>query len=145
MTPAQVERVQDSYSFIFAVGTPFILSFYDKLFEIDPDLRPLFRTELSAQSEKLLMALTYVVKNLHEADRLLPIAEVIAKRHLTYGVKREDYLKVGQALIQALDETLDMHFTPETHQAWLAAYTLLAGIMCDAAYGSSDDGNQPSH
>ncbi|CAH0343340.1 globin domain-containing protein [Rhizobium sp. CECT 9324] len=145
MTPAQVERVQDSYSFIFAVGTPFILSFYDKLFAIDPALRPLFRTELSAQSEKLLMALTYVVKNLHDADRLLPVAEVIARRHVGYGVKREDYLKVGQALIEALDDTLDMHFTPETHHAWLAAYTLLAGIMCDAAYGSPAEEHMQQH
>lgn len=139
MTPAQIERVHDSYSFIFAVGTPFILNFYDKLFEIDPGLRPLFRTELSAQADKLLMALTYVVKNLENPERFKPVAEVLATRHVAYGVKRDDYVKVGQALILALDDALKSSFTPETREAWLAAYSVLAGIMCDAAYGREEN------
>jgi nitric oxide dioxygenase len=48
-------------------------------------------------------------------------------------VKDADYGTVGAALLWTLGEGLGPDFTPETKEAWTAAYTLLAGVMTQAA------------
>jgi len=51
-----------------------------------------------------------------------------APRHLDYGVTGEDYETVGRALIATLAE-LGPRFTPETRDAGIAVYDLVASVM----------------
>jgi hemoglobin-like flavoprotein len=40
---------------------------------------------------------------------------------------------VGEALLWTLGKSLGEGFTPEVRAAWTAAYTLLSGVMIEAA------------
>ena len=44
--------------------------FYDRLFEIDPDLRPLFRGDIQQQAHRLMATITFAVDGLDDLDML---------------------------------------------------------------------------
>jgi hemoglobin-like flavoprotein len=109
------------------------LTFYKRLFELDPKLRPLFQHNIQEQSKKLMATLKMVVDGLDYSQELVASIRSLGRRHVQYGVKEEHYDAVGEALLWALDEALGSDFTPEARKAWLTVYTWLAATMKEAA------------
>ena len=74
--------------------------FYGRLFEIAPQVRPLFRIEIGQQSQKLLDMLTTIAGALDIFETLRPQLEELRHRHMAYGAKPEHYdaLRVGSAV-----------------------------------------------
>ncbi len=133
MTPAQVELVQESFRKVVPIAGKAAEMFYDRLFEIAPETRPLFRMDLTSQYDKLVQMLVWVVANLRQIDSILAAVEELGRRHARYEVEPEHYDRVGEALIWTLEKGLGPAFTPEVRDAWIAAYGLLATAMKDAA------------
>jgi nitric oxide dioxygenase len=136
MTPEQIDLVQTSFRSVAPIADEAAKIFYARLFEIAPQVKPLFRTELTTQGKKLMTTLAFVVNGLRNPDVILPAAYKLSIRHVHYGVKPEHYTPVGAALIHTLEQGLGDAFTDEVREAWLAAYTMLADFMIDAAYGN---------
>ena len=107
--------------------------FYARLFELDPNLRPLFKTDPAVQRRALMSMLGAAISGLDRLETLVPVVENLGRRHAGYGVQDRDYDTVGQALLDALQQGLGNGFTPEIRGAWAEAYTLLASVMRDAA------------
>ena len=107
--------------------------FYARLFELDPNLRPLFKTDMEAQRRALMSMLGAATSGLDHLEKLVPVVENLGRRHVGYGVQDRDYDTVGQALLDALQQGLGDGFTPEIRSAWAEAYGLLAGVMRAAA------------
>jgi hemoglobin-like flavoprotein len=93
----------------------------------------MFAADIAPQAAKLMQMLTMVVKNLDKFPTILPAVQSLAWRHRGYGVTEEHYAMVGTALIATLERGLGEAFTPEVKQAWISAYTVLAGVMMAAA------------
>ena len=108
--------------------------FYGRLFQISPQSQALFRGDLAAQGRKLAELMDYVILHLDAPETLLPAAEALARRHVEYGVRAEDYASVGQALIWMLERVLKEDFTPAQRLAWGRAYAGLSKAMIAAAY-----------
>jgi hemoglobin-like flavoprotein len=107
--------------------------FYAFLFEIDPDLRPLFKGEMKRQRTLLMTMLATTVENLHQLEQILPAVHGLGQRHAGYGVKDADYDTVANALLLTLAQALGNDFTPAVRDAWVACYDTLAGAMKSAA------------
>ena len=135
MTPIQVDLVQTSFAKVAPIADTAAALFYGRLFEIAPELKPLFHGDMAEQGRKLMMTLGVVVNGLKNMDAILPAAKALAIRHVGYGVKAADYAPVGEALIWTLDKGLGPDFTAEVKNAWLAAYGALSGVMIGEAYG----------
>jgi hemoglobin-like flavoprotein len=135
MTPDQVNLVQQSFAQVAPIADQAAVMFYDRLFEIAPAVKPLFRGDMTEQGRKLMATLGVVVNSLGNLEAVLPAASALAKRHVDYGVKAEDYTPVGAALLWTLQQGLGEHWTPQLEEAWGAAYTLLSGYMIGEAYG----------
>lgn len=133
MTPQEVTLVQDSFQKVVPIAGVAADLFYDRLFEISPEVRPLFPQDLTDQKSKLMQMLGTVVTNLHQVETVVPAAEELGKRHVAYGVKDAHYDAVGSALLDTLQKGLGDDFTPEVKSAWVSAYTTLAGVMKTAA------------
>ena len=133
MTPKQIELVQTSYKKVVPIAATAADLFYDRLFEVTPDLRKLFPQDLAEQKSKLMTMLTTAVTNLHQLYTVLPAVQELGRRHVGYGVKPEHYALVGGALLWTLDKGLGPDFTPEVKAAWTETYTPLAGAMNGAA------------
>jgi hemoglobin-like flavoprotein len=129
MTPQQVRLVADSFRKVLPVVGVTADVFYDRLFEIAPDTRALFPDDLAAQKKKFITMLATVVTNLHEFKRIAPVVEDLGVRHATYGVIAKHYEPFGIALLEALENSLGVDFTPPVRTAWAEAYMTLADAM----------------
>ena len=142
MTPEDKEIVQRTWKSVVPIADTAADLFYDKLFELDPDLKALFeRVDLAAQKKKLLQALAATVSGLDTLEGLVPQLTDLGRRHATYGVDDAHYETVGQALLSTLETGLADAWTPEVSNAWTAAYTLVAETMKGGAH--TDDRLQP--
>ena len=135
MTPKQVALVQESFAKVVPIADQAAVIFYDRLFEVAPQVRPMFKGDMAEQRKKLIAMLATVVAGLSKLETILPAASALAKRHVAYGAKAGHYPVVGGALLWTLEKGLGAAWTPELAQAWAAAYGTLSGYMINEAYG----------
>lgn len=133
MTPEQVALVQESFKSVRPIAPQAADLFYGRLFEIAPQVRALFPTDMAEQKQKLMSMLATAVNNLHQVEKIIPAVQDLGRRHVNYGVTAEMYAPVGESLIWTLEKGLGDAFTPEVKQAWVETYTTLAGVMTAAA------------
>ena len=132
MTPQQIELVQTSFKKVVPIAGTAADLFYNRLFEIAPEVRPMFPQDMKEQKVKLMAMLGTAVSNLHKLDEILPAVKALGQRHKGYGVAATHYAPVGTALLWTLEQGLGPEFTPEVKAAWTETYTALAGVMTSA-------------
>lgn len=135
MTPDQVKLVQQSFDKVAPIADQAATIFYDRLFEVAPQVKAMFPSDLTEQRKKLMATLAVVVNGLSNLESVLPAASALAIRHVSYGAKPEHYPVVGGALLWTLEKGLGDAWMPEVAAAWTAAYGTLSGYMISAAYG----------
>ena len=133
MTSEQVTLVQTSWEKVVPISETAAALFYGKLFELDPELKPLFKSDLKEQGKKLMQMITMVARGLNDLGKLVPAVEDLGRRHVAYAVRARDYDTVGAALLWTLGQGLGPAFTPQVKEAWTEAYTVLADAMKKAA------------
>jgi hemoglobin-like flavoprotein len=136
MTPDQVKLVQHSFSKVAPISDQAASIFYDRLFEVAPQVKAMFPADMTEQKKKLMATLAVVVNGLSDLSSILPAASALAKRHVGYGAKPEHYPVVGGALLWTLEKGLGEGWTPDVATAWTAAYGTLSGFMISEAYGT---------
>jgi len=133
MRPEQIALVQNSFSQISPIADQAAALFYQRLFELDPALKSLFKGNMAEQGKKLMQMIGVAVNGLTRLDEIVPAVRQLGKRHVGYGVTPAHYETVGAALIWTLELGLGTSFTPQVKDAWVTAYTLLSSAMIDAA------------
>ncbi|OQA07842.1 MAG: Flavohemoprotein [Bacteroidetes bacterium ADurb.Bin397] len=132
LTAKQIELVQNTWSTITPVSQQMGESFYSRLFQNHPELKPMFKSDPKDQAMKLMFMISYLVHRLGSFDDLKDEIIKLASRHTGYGTKKEHYGAVGDALLATLKESLGKSWTPETEAAWTDTYMLIAGLMQQA-------------
>ena len=125
----QKQLVQESFLKVIPIAGVAGDIFYKTLFEYSPELKPLFKSDLKSQGKKLLTTLALAVKGLDDMDKLVPVLQQLAERHVDYGVKAEHFTPVGNALLSTLKQGLGDDFTPEVRQAWVDVFRVVATTM----------------
>ena len=129
MTPRQIKLVQDSFAQVRPIAATAAELFYNRLFSLDPSLRPMFKGEMNKQGQMLMSMIGSAVMGLSNLEKLAPVVRELGARHVGYGVRSEHYVTVGEALVWTLEQGLGDQFTPEVREAWIAAYGLLSDVM----------------
>ena len=139
MTPEQIDLVRRSWMQVFPLRETAAAMFYDKLFELDPALRPLFKPDLSQQADKLFETLNAVVDSVGDPAAMAAIALPLGLSHARHGATPAHYDAVCAALMWTLAGSLGTAFTAPVRDAWAQAYRLLAQAMlaAQAAVGST--------
>jgi hemoglobin-like flavoprotein len=133
MTHEEKQLVQTTFAKAERIPEIVGLAFYQHLFTIDPDLRPLFRNDIHEQSKKLMATLKLAVESLENPQNLVPALQALGRRHLQYGVRDDHYDTVGIALLWTLEHTLGTDFSPKARHAWSLVYAWVATTMREAA------------
>lgn len=135
------KQIRDSWRLVVPIKETAADLFYRRLFELKPEYRALFQSDMAAQKRKLVTMLNFVVKSLDwpesawrddvaETDDLFLVVLAMGRRHGSlYRVPNESYRVVGEALIWTLDQGLGEAFRPETRKAWLHVYQLVSQTM----------------
>ena len=133
MTKKQIELVQGSWEFILYNTKDAGMIFYSRLFEIAPELRPLFKESPEAQAQKLVSLLAFAIQKLDNIGEIVNDVKLLGKRHKKYNVRPEHYAIVAQALLWTLEKALQEKWNDEIKDAWVAVYTVLSSTMINAA------------
>jgi len=141
MTPRQIRLVQRSFALIEPRADKIGISFYEKLFELAPEVRPLFKNDIDLQQRKLMNFFAEYVKLQLRSLLTLPITAAsdpevsipgvvgLAKRHVSYGARPEHFVATKQALFWSFEQNLGDHLDEETRMAWSAAFDMIAASM----------------
>lgn len=129
MNPDQIALIQQTFALAAPQASVIAARFYERLFTLDPTLRPLFSGDMAEQGDKLMTMLALVVHHLPQPERILDAVRRLGERHAHYGVQPHHYTTVGAALLETLADHFGPAFTAEVRAAWAAAYGLLAGVM----------------
>jgi hemoglobin-like flavoprotein len=133
MTNEQKALVKGTWEQVIPISDKAAELFYGRLFEMDPEVKPLFKGDMKDQGVKLMKTITLAANSLDRLDQLVPIVQDLGKRHVGYGVKPEHYITVGGALLWTLEAGLGDAFTPDVKEAWSVTYQTLADVMIGAA------------
>ena len=90
--------VQQSFALVAPIAQQAGALFYDRLFDLDPNLRRLFPGDLREQSQKLMQMLAVAVRSLDDIGSITPALHALGRRHVAYGVTAEHFDTVANAL-----------------------------------------------
>src|SRR3954447_16997848 len=116
--------------------------FYRRLFELAPEVRPMFVREIGLQAQKFSEMLAWVIANLDRPAELTSQVRALGARHGGYGVTIDQYAPIGSALMWMFQHTLGDRFTPEMEEAWLEFY---AFISCEMERGARETSTTRAH
>jgi len=157
MTPSQLRVLQRSFAKVEPRAKEFGQVFYQRLFTIAPEIRPLFRTDLKAQQDKFMKVIKEVVTLYLRSMVALPVTAQATssavlpgafwsgKLHAAYGVRFEDFAIMKSALVWALEKTLAEECTDEVKEAWSSAYDIVVGAMQEGMMSPEDDDTEPEN
>ncbi len=133
MKVEQIMLVQESFEKVRPISEAAAELFYNRLFELAPSFKSLFKGDMKTQGRMLMQMLDYAVTCLDKPDTLIATIQGLGKRHVGYGVKEKYYKTVGEALTWTLEQGLGKDFTPDVKEAWEEAYKFLSDTMKSAA------------
>lgn len=129
----QIKVVRDSFAIVEPHAIAVSEMFYNRLFELNPSLRGIFKGDMPDQGRKLMAVIKTAVNSLDKLQNIIPAVEALGRRHVGYGIADEDYDTAGEALLWTLEQGLKDDFTEEVRDAWASVYATLASTMKYAA------------
>ncbi len=133
MTAHQIRLVRESIELLREDAEPFALLFYGRLFELDPDSRRLFHNDFAVQGRKLMDMLTSVVDSLDDFQPMRARLAELGRKHVEYGVRKEQYDTLATALLWSIGQALGASFDVPTSDAWrLAIHAICTGMKARA-------------
>ena len=82
MNAAQQELVRTTFSQLAVMPEVAGALFYERLFTVNPNFRPLFKNDMRIQGVKLMAMLAMIVYNLPEPRQITPAIRDLAVRHV---------------------------------------------------------------
>lgn len=132
LTAAEIELVRSTFKQVAPIADAAAAIFYERLFDQNPDIRPMFTGDMARQGRLLMQMLATAVNALDKSNALAPALKALAVRHVGYGVKIQHFDAVGAALIWTLRQGLGEAFTPNVEAAWSKTYQYIADLMIGA-------------
>ncbi|MCB0646895.1 MAG: hypothetical protein KDC49_09535 [Saprospiraceae bacterium] len=131
MNEHQILKIKNSWSIISLNHKEIGLAFYNRLFEMAPGVRHLFKGDIHTLAGKLTMILAYVVSKVDRYEEIIDKVRHLGQRHNVYGAAPEHYDVVGACLIATLREALQDQWDAETEKAWVTAFTIIKQNMLE--------------
>lgn len=133
LTNEQIQLVTESFGKVAPIANQAAAMFYERLWEIAPETKRLFKaTNMQQQGEKLMQMIGIAVGALNNLEAIIPAVQDLGRRHIAYGVSKADYEPVGAALLWTLEQGLGEAFTPDVKTAWTDVYGILVSVATSA-------------
>jgi hemoglobin-like flavoprotein len=136
LTPEKQALIRESFALLKPDAGQAADRFYERLFQVEPGARPLFKHDIHLQAKKFMDMITWIVDHLETKD-LGPALHDLGEKHATYGAMPDHYASVGSSLIWMFRHTLGQKFTPAMEEAWIDAYAEIASVMEDGGASSA--------
>jgi hemoglobin-like flavoprotein len=133
MTPEQIDLITGSFDAIWPVRRKLSRLFYSRFFELAPDTKRLFPSDMDRQHIKLMDTIAAIVGALDQRALFQSIITHTGRRHAQFGANQSHFVAFGDAMIWSLEQQFGPAFTPELRAAWVALYDAVQSEMIRAA------------
>lgn len=113
--------------------------FYDRLFDVHPEVKPLFQNDIIKQGHKLVEMISLCINLMDKSDNaVVVILTALVKRHHGLGVTAGQYNFVVETILYALETTLgDECMNQRARKSWLIILSRMLAVMIPAAVDQS--------
>lgn len=114
---------------LLANGEAITRHFYRRMFSHHPELKNLFNLGNQAsgdQAQALAGAVYAFAVHMDQPDKIGPVLDRIAHKHVSLGITPAQYTIVGRHLLASIGEVLGEAVTPDIAAAWDEVYWLMA-------------------
>ena len=135
LTKQQIELVKATVPVLREHGVALTSHFYKRMLSHNPELMQVFNMghqRAGFQQQALAGAVLAYAENIENLPALLGAVAHIANKHVSVGIRAENYPIVGKHLIASIKEVLGDAAIPELIDAWTAAYMQLADVLIGA-------------
>src|SRR5215470_729337 len=113
MTPEQIELVRKSFDALWPFRRKLAEQFYGRFFELAPDTRRLFPSDMERQQLKLMDTIAAIVGALDQRELFQSIISHTGRKHADFGVQTSDFTAFVEALEWGLQQKFGAAVTPE--------------------------------
>jgi hemoglobin-like flavoprotein len=122
--------------------------FYKRLFELHPQLRALFPTDMAEQKAKLMSVFELIVYSFEEKklneftlqDSLLVPLRNLGRKHEEKGVIQAHYPIANELMLETLQYALGKEYSEEIRQAWKLALAQITAAMLNNSVKTEQSG-----
>lgn len=135
LSETQMAKVKATAPVLAEHGVKITRHFYRRLFEHHPELRNLFNQthqRSGNQPEALARAVWGYAAHIDDLGALKGAIANITHKHVSLGVRPEQYAIVGENLLASIVEVLGDAVDAQTLDAWRVAYAQLAEVLTGA-------------
>jgi hemoglobin-like flavoprotein len=134
MTPEQIDLIRKSFDAMWPMHRDIADLCYSRFFELAPDARDLFPSDMERQRVKLMDMIAALVGSLDQRALFQSLVTHSGRQHARFGVQPSQYAAMGEALIWSLECKFGASFTPELRESWTALYAMVqVEMLCAAA------------
>ncbi|MGZ3652746.1 MAG: globin domain-containing protein [Bdellovibrionota bacterium] len=125
-----IPLIRESFAAIKPHAKEVVEHFYDELFSKNPEAKRIFKgVKFDKQHVALATALSHAVDYLEDGEHLTDYFTKMGERHAGYGVKKEHFPLVAQALLATLAFYFEGNWTSELEAQWTGVIQFAAGAM----------------
>ncbi|MBM3844906.1 MAG: hypothetical protein FJ405_01295 [Verrucomicrobia bacterium] len=128
LTTGQVELIRRTFSSLEPKARVAALAYFQKLFSLNPRLRPGTDFNLEAESEKVLAVWRAAIEFADEPRLLKPWLCTPGQRCFSYDPGGKCDRESEEALLWSLSTTLGCEFTPEARAAWVRLHAVVGEV-----------------
>lgn len=133
MSPQSLRRIEQSFDQLDPNMDEMTRRFYDQLFTVMPEVRPLFQVNMDVQRRHFAAALALIARNLRMLDVVTEPLRQLGADHARIGVRPEQYPPVRDAMLTAMSDTLGSAWTHDLAADWRTLLDLICEAMLDGA------------
>jgi hemoglobin-like flavoprotein len=133
VTPEAIDRIRASFTAITPQLGAVCATFYDRLFEVAPEVRRLFAPDMTRQRGHFEAALALLLRNVTMLDVLGPSLMALGAEHVSYGTRAEHYDVARECLIHAIRQHAGDAWSDELERDWHDAVTAVMQPMLRGA------------
>lgn len=129
LSSMEKELIIKSWKTIMQNPNKFSDTFYTKLFELDPNMKYLFKNDLKVQRIKFVDSINYLARRMEDLEETTNKMKKLGLKHKGYMVKEGHYPIFGDALIYSFEHHLGEEFDDKSKTAWIKLYDSVAEFM----------------
>ncbi len=73
LSDTEIEILQSTWQQVVPIKEQAAELFYGRLFEIDPEVKPLFKGDMKQQGDKLMTSISTVINSVDKLDQVIPV------------------------------------------------------------------------
>ena len=98
MTSDAISRIEASFELLSPKIDDMTRAFYERLFELRPETRALFKVDMDVQRQHMAAALAVITRNVRMLDAITGPLHELGAGHAKVGVRPEHYPPVRDAM-----------------------------------------------